>query len=77
MLRIPTRSRRRSRNVPLVGDGADLGHVCLFEDELDQPSHGLGAKTATLRLARYGDANFGAPLIDAHADTHVSNEFIG
>jgi hypothetical protein len=48
----------------------------LFEDELDESAHGLGAKTAALRLACQGEANLGPPVIRTDADTHVPNEFV-
>ena len=66
-----------SRQVPFVGHSDHLSHTCLFEDDLDQPAHGLGAEALSLRVARQGEANLGPLGIRVDADAYVAHQFVG
>jgi hypothetical protein len=46
-------------DVALVGDGDDGSYVCVFEDEVDQRSHGFGAQPNALRITGNGEADLG------------------
>jgi hypothetical protein len=63
-------------DVPFVGDGDDGSHVCVFEDEVDQGSHGFGAQPNALRITGYGEADLGPLVIGADADPCIANQFV-